>query len=362
VAFAVTLLLTPWSKKLSNRLGAIDYPRKRGMHKTPIPRMGGAAIVAGFLVTMAVLYPFVPEFHSFRFAGFAAGAVIIALIGAIDDIRHSKGGLRARYKLMAQILAASIIVITGTRIRFISLLSLPIADFLNVVDIPLTIIWIVGVTNAFNLIDGLDGLTAGISSISGVFLTALCIMSGTPIAVVFAAAIAGSCLGFLPRNFSPAEVIMGDTGAMFLGFTLAVSSILGLFKEYALISVIIAVLVMALPIFDTLFAIVRRVSKGKPIMSADRGHLHHRLVDAGLSPKKAVVTLYLISVLTAVAAVLLALQDVRVAIISGVTLIIASMMAYVYYKRLGERKRAEEEREKKSDEGERAGYELDEKK
>jgi len=327
-AFAISLLMTPTARKLSIKLGAIDYPKARGLHKEPIPRMGGIAIVLGFMVTMGMLLIFMPELRTLQFAGFIVGGLVTVGLGMVDDIYH----LRARTKLLGQILAAGIVVATGTRVTFI---EWPVPEILSGMDIPVTMLWIVGVTNAVNFIDGVDGLAAGIASIASMSLTALCIISGWPIAVVFATALAGSCLGFLPRNFSPADVIMGDTGAMFLGYVLAVTSIIGVYKGYALLSIVIAVLALALPIFDTAFAMIRRALSGKPIMTADRGHLHHRLIDAGYSHKQTVVILYGVSAVMGIIAVLIAVRDLRATIIVVVSVIVLFLMIYAYRKRVG---------------------------
>ena len=326
VAFGVSLYTTPYSKKLSRKLGAIDYPKARGMHREPIPRMGGFAIIAGFMATMLILIPFIQEFRTPQFVGFIVGALIIALLGMFDDMYS----LDAKLKFSIQILAALIAVYSGTRINTS---FIPFYTYLKEFEIPLTIVWIVGLTNAVNLIDGLDGLAAGVSSIGALCLMALCFLSGSETAVVFTAALAGSCLGFLPRNFNPAEVIMGDTGATFLGYVLAVSSIIGVFKYYALLSLILAVMVLALPILDTAFAMLRRALSGKPIMTADRGHLHHRLIDAGLSPKQAVVILYILSATTGIIAIFIAIRDLRAILIVLASIGVLALMLLIYRRR-----------------------------
>jgi UDP-GlcNAc:undecaprenyl-phosphate GlcNAc-1-phosphate transferase len=337
-AFGIALLATPMAKTLSIKFGAIDYPKKRGMHKDPIPRMGGIAIVLGFMLTMTLIAPFmgpyVPELMTTQFIGFMVGAMVIVIVGILDDIYT----LRARTKLAFQVVAALIVIFTDTQISFV---MWPFAANLDAFAVPVTLIWIIGVTNAVNLIDGVDGLAAGVSSIAALCLTALCVLSGSPLAVVLSATLAGSCLGFLPRNFSPAEVIMGDTGALFLGYVLAVSSVMGVFKSYAVLSIVIACFALALPIFDTMFAMIRRLIRGKPIMSADRGHLHHRLIDAGLSPSRAVLTLYGLSLICAVIAFTIALDDLRVLLIVVVFIFVFAMMLFVYRKRLGEKKQGD---------------------
>lgn len=329
VPFGISLFITPYTKKMASRLGAIDYPKARGMHKEPIPRMGGLAIVAGFMSAMIVLIPLIKEFRTEQFVGFIIGALIIALLGMFDDIYS----LDAKLKLAIQIVAAIIAVYSGTRI---TTSFIPFYDILKSFEIPITIIWIVGLTNAVNLIDGLDGLAAGVSSISALCLMTLCLISGggTETAVVFTASIAGSCFGFLPRNFNPAEVIMGDTGSTFLGYVLAVSSIIGVFKYYTLLSLGLAVMVLALPILDTAFAMIRRALSGKPIMSADRGHLHHRLIDAGLSPKQTVIILYALSGISGIFAISIAVWDYRAIIVVLIFIAVFVLMVFIYRRRL----------------------------
>ena len=325
-AFAIALLCTPFAKKVSFKCKAIDYPKKRGVHKEPIPRMGGVAIVISFLVTAAIMMPFVEEMRTTQFYGFLFGAIIIAITGAIDDIY----GLRPRAKLAMQIVVSLIVIYTDTRITFV---IWPVFTHFEALSAPITMIWIIGIINAVNLIDGLDGLAAGVSSISALCIMVMCIISGNQPAAVLAAVLAGSCFGFLPRNFNPAEIFMGDTGALFLGYVLAVSSIIGLFKSYALLAVVITGFALALPIFDTAFAMIRRAARGKPIMRADRGHLHHRLMDAGISHAKTVVILYAISLICGAIAIAIALKDLRALLVMAVFVVILALMVFVYKKR-----------------------------
>lgn len=308
MAFLISFFTTPLAKKIAFKVGAIAQPRKRDMHSKPIPRMGGIAIVFGFMFTFIFVIRYITILDWKQIIGILSGALIIFLLGFFDDIYE----LNAKLKFIIQILAASIVAFCGIRVHFISIPF--IVDnpmFLDALSIPLTIIWIVGVTNAVNLIDGLDGLAAGVSSIASLSLMVLSIHSGYPVAVLLTATLAGSCLGFLPYNFNPASIFMGDTGSTFLGFVLAVTSILGLLKGYTLATIFIAVLILALPIFDTAFAIIRRALSGKPIMSPDRGHLHHRLVDNGYSHKGAVITLYGISGAFGLSAIAVARHDFR---------------------------------------------------
>ena len=328
-AFGVTIAATPYTKKLAEKLGAVDMPRKRGMHKNPIPRLGGTAMVLGFLFATGIAAVFLEELRTAQFLGFVVGAIIIAAAGFCDDMKS----INPPVKLAFEIAAALVVAFSGTRVDFF---KVPMPAIFDTISIPFTIVWIVGVTNAVNLIDGLDGLAAGVSTIGAVCLTILCIMTGSGMAVVFAASLAGCCLGFLPRNFNPAEVIMGDTGALFLGYVLAVSSIIGVFKAYALLSIVIACFALALPIFDTLYAMLRRFMEKRPIMGADRGHLHHRLIDAGYSHKQAVILLYVLSAVAGIIAILIAVQDYRAILVAAICVLIMLMMVYVYRKRTSE--------------------------
>lgn len=326
-ALATSLLLTPYAKKLSFKLGAIDYPKSRGVHSEPMPRMGGIAIVCGFMLAILLLIPYVEELRTKQFFGFLIGAIIIVALGMLDDIYD----LSPKFKFLVQIIVAVIVVKAGTRINFI---MWPFWEYLKEFSGVITVVWIIGIINAVNLIDGLDGLAAGVTSIASLCLMVLCVISGNNLATVLTVALAGSCLGFLPRNFSPAEVFMGDTGATFLGYVLAVASCIGVFKSYAILSLVIAVLAMALPILDTLFAMVRRAIQHKPIMQADRGHLHHKLIDGGCTQKQAVIILYALSILSAVTAILIAVQDLKATIVVFVFFIILMFMLFIYKKRM----------------------------
>ena len=322
-AFAITLVTTPLAKWLSLKVGAIDYPKVRGVHTKPMPRMGGIAIVLGFLITTLLIYHFDKSMDQMQFIGFLAGAVTIAILGVVDDIKE----LPAKLKFSVQIVAALMVIFSGTEIEVV---LWPVTTTLQKLSIPITLVWIVGVTNAVNLVDGLDGLAAGISSIAALSLMILCIMTGSITAVGLTAALAGACLGFLPRNFNPAEIFMGDTGSTFLGFVLAVSSILGVFKGYALLALCVSVLCIGLPVFDTIFAMLRRIAKRQPIMQADRGHFHHKLIDKGFTQKQAVLILYLISIFMGALAIFIALKDSRIIVVLILTVIILSFIIYYF--------------------------------
>lgn len=319
LSFLITYFITPFVKKLAFKVGAVDIPKdERRVHKQPIPRLGGLAIFIGFLISYLAFSNF-----SNLSMGLLAGSLVIVIVGIIDDIRP----LDAKIKLVFQILAAVIVIYSGVKIQAITnpftqerITSL---DFYGISTI-ITILWIVGVTNAINFIDGLDGLAAGVSSIAAVFLMFIGLINGRTTEVLLTAILAGSTLGFLPFNFNPAKIFMGDTGSTFLGFALAVISIQGTLKSYAAIAILVPLLVLGLPIFDTAFAILRRIIKGRPIMEADRGHLHHRLIDAGYSQKQSVLMLYTISVLLGISAIIIAESDYLKVV--GVVLILLVLM------------------------------------
>ncbi|MBR4030494.1 MAG: undecaprenyl/decaprenyl-phosphate alpha-N-acetylglucosaminyl 1-phosphate transferase [Clostridia bacterium] len=300
VAFLASFASTPLAIKIAHKIGAVDVPKdKRRMHDHPIPRLGGIAIVFGFLVAVTC-FCIVPK----EFIGIILGALIIVGLGILDDRKP----IPAVIKFLVQILAACIPVAFGVKIEIFTnpnLLSATEYWVLGGLSIPITILWIVGLTNAVNLIDGLDGLAAGVASISSVCLLAVALLVSEWNIAVFTARLAGACFGFLPYNFNPAKIFMGDSGSTFLGYMLACISIEGLFKGYAIISFAVPLLIVALPLFDTSTAILRRIKNKKPIMSPDRGHLHHKLIDMGFSQKQAVLILYGISALMGISAIII---------------------------------------------------------
>ena len=303
VAFMFSYISTPLVKHLAIKWKAIDVPKDgRRMHKSPIPRLGGLAIIFGFIVSMICFGTMTRGVISILI-----GALIIAIMGIVDDIK----ALDAKPKFFIQILAAAVVIIGGDmKIQAFTnpflwsdsaYLILP--EWISVI---LSIIWIVFITNSVNFIDGLDGLAAGVSAIMSVSMVFIATQLGEYYVAVIGVALMGSCFGFLPYNFNPAKIFMGDTGSTFLGFILASLSIMGVFKSYAIISFAVPLLILGLPMFDAIFAMVRRVSKGQSPMQADRGHLHHRLIDMGFSQKQSVFILYIISGVLGLSAIVLA--------------------------------------------------------
>ena len=270
LAFIVSFVATPYTIKIANKIGAVDVPKdKRRMHTKAMPKFGGPAVILGVLVSMIYLI------------------AVMSIEGSLDLFSTQQYGK----KLLGVLLGVIVIAITGTLDDIKTLIG-----FNETFSIIVTIIWIVGVTNAINLIDGLDGLSSGISLISCISLLIIFVLNDSPmIATVIVTAMSGALVGFLPYNFSPAKTFIGDTGSNFLGFMLAIVSIWGIAKTYTLAVIVLPVIVLGLPIFDVLFAIVRRIVKGKSIKAVfkpDKGHLHHRLVEKGFTPKQAVLILY----------------------------------------------------------------------
>lgn len=297
LAFITSFVMVPYTIKLAKKVGAIDYPSDRRVNKRPIPRIGGIAVVLGFLVSAIYLIITMSiegsleldnqENYKMKLLGFLLGIIVLGIFALMDDIKN----LKPWQKLIAQIVAAIIIYIFGIRIDEINEITIP-----TVFSFILTVGWIVGITNAINLIDGLDGLSSGISLISCISLLIIFATNDSPIiSIILITALAGAISGFLPFNLNPAKTFIGDIGAQFLGFSLATISILGVAKTVTLVVLIAPMLVLALPIFDTIFAIIRRIVKGKSIKAvfqADKGHLHHRLMKRGFSQKQAVAILY----------------------------------------------------------------------
>ena len=289
----LTFTLTPPIRVLAHKMGAIDVPTdNRRMHKKPIPRMGGLAIFISFAISVLLFCQ-----ADKQISGLLLGAIFMVILGMLDDIYR----LNAWLKLICQIIIASIPVFCGTTIDFINFFGNYIT--FGKFSIILTVFWIVAVSNAVNLIDGLDGLACGVSTISAFSIMVFALISVDYYVALLVAILAGSCLGFLPYNRNPAVIFMGDTGALFLGYTLSVVSIMGLFKVNAIVSFWIPFLIFGLPLADTTFATIRRAIKRQPIFSPDRGHFHHKLIDLGFTQKQTVTILYAVSGLLSISAI-----------------------------------------------------------
>ncbi|RST74196.1 undecaprenyl/decaprenyl-phosphate alpha-N-acetylglucosaminyl 1-phosphate transferase [Siminovitchia acidinfaciens] len=293
ICILASLILTPVVKKAALRLGAVDQPDHRKVHKQTMPRLGGLAIYVSFIIGLFLVVP-----HHSTIIWILAGSLIIIVTGMIDDIKE----LSSKYKLIGQVAAACLVIIGGLDIDFI---NLPFGGQLafGFWSFPITLLWLVGMTNAINLIDGLDGLAAGVSTIALVTISFMAFLQGDPFVFAMAIICIASTLGFLFYNFYPAKIFMGDTGALFLGYIIAVLSLLG-YKNVTFISFIIPIIILGVPISDTIFAIIRRIIHKKPITSPDKAHLHHCLLNMGFSHRQAVLTIYSIAVMFSVAAIL----------------------------------------------------------
>lgn len=326
-ALVLAYVLTPSVKKLAIKLGALDKPDARKVHKHPIPRMGGLAIYAGFMVATLI------SMHmSLEIIGILVGGTVILIVGIIDDMIQ----LQAKVKLAGQIVAAAILVLFGVQIEW---LTNPFGDliYFDYLSIPITIFWVVGLTNTVNLIDGLDGLAAGVSTIAALTILLVALQQNFLVVAVLTAALAGGAVGFLQYNFNPAEIFMGDTGSMFLGYMLAAISILGAVKSAATIALVVPIVALGLPIMDTTFAIIRRYNSGQPIFKPDKGHLHHRLLAMGLTQKQAVLLMYVISGCLGLSAI--ALTEVNLGFAAVIILAIV-ILAVLGAKKVGVLKQA----------------------
>jgi len=300
ITLIVSLLITPLIIKFATKINATDKPDARKVHKTPTPTLGGLAIFISFCIGVAILQP-TSKFHWF----IMGGALVMITLGIFDD----KYNLSARFKMVVQLLTATMIVFGGgLQLHFI---NLPFGGklefgFLGTI---ITILWIVGITNAINLIDGLDGLAAGVSSIVLLTIAFMAMIMGNVYVFTMAVILLFSTLGFLKFNFHPAKIFMGDTGALFLGYMIAVLSLLG-FKNVTIISFVIPILILGVPISDTLISMVRRYLNKQPMSKPDSSHLHHRLIGFGFTHKQTVLFIYLLSSMFSIAAILFSMATV----------------------------------------------------
>ena len=315
LAFIISFVVTPYTIRLAKKKGAIDYPNDRRVNKMPVARLGGIAVITGFIIS--VIYLIVSmvlegkfslidsQKYGMKLLGFLLAIIELSVVSYIDDIKDVKPII----KLLAQIVAAAILFGFGVRIENVGAHILhPVLSFI------LTIGWIIGITNAINLIDGLDGLSSGITLISSLALLIIFATNdSSTISMILITALAGSITGFLPFNVNPAKTFIGDVGSQFLGLSLATISIFGVAKTVTLVVLLAPILVLALPIMDTLWAIIRRTAKGKSfkaIFQADRGHLHHKLVDQGFTQKQAVTIMYAISAALGMFAIILIYEGI----------------------------------------------------
>ena len=328
VALVISFIATPLVKKLAYKVGAVDVPKdNRRMHDHPIPRMGGLAIFIGCVASILLFADITRPLQ-----GILLGSCLIVAVGVVDDAHPLGAGV----KFILQIVAALIAVWHGVIIQTIAnpffFGDNPYWNF-GIWAVPITVIWIVAVTNSVNLIDGLDGLADGVSTIGAFTMLIIALLMGDLEIAVITAALVGACVGFIPYNRNPAKIFMGDTGSTFLGFMLATVSVIGLFKLYAMISFIVPFIILGFPIFDTVSAFTRRILKGQNPMKADRSHTHHKLIDMGMNQKQAVATLYMVAGVLGLCAVMLVTSGyvkviLSVAALVGVAITVARIARY----------------------------------
>ncbi len=340
VSFLIAFIATPVVRKIAIKVGAVDIPKdNRRMHKKPIPFLGGVAI---YIATVMGILIFMPLKSSTTLA-FILGGTLIMLTGLIDDFMD----LSPKKKLLLQIIGAFILVLGGVTIKtltypFTASGTNKVIQLTTGFSLVITIFWIVGITNTINLIDGLDGLSAGVTAISSITLMVVAYKLGYKETVVISGILAGSTLGFLPYNFNPAKIFMGDAGALFLGYMLSAISIEGVMKSSAAIAVVVPIMILGIPIFDTTFAICRRLAKGQHPMQADKGHLHHRLLRRGYSQRQTVMILYGISMLFGAIAISITRVNSRKSVELSLILFLAAIIFAVAIGRF-EKKREEKD-------------------
>ncbi|MEG1997195.1 MAG: MraY family glycosyltransferase [Clostridiales bacterium] len=323
LTFLTALAVTPLAIRLALKYGIVDQPNQRKVHVRPVPRMGGVAIYAAFVVGVLTL-----GVYSHQVAALLVAGSMVMLVGFVDDVKN----ISPKLKLLGQLLASLLLAYGGFRVQFVTNPFDGGIISLGVLSVPVTVLWLTGISNAVNLIDGLDGLSAGVSAIAALCMAAVCLAQGNALAAALAVILAAAALGFLRYNFNPAKTFMGDCGSLFLGFILGAIAILGLSKGATVVSLFIPLIIMGIPIFDTFFAIIRRMFLHKPIFEADKGHLHHSLLSLGLSHRQTVLAIYTISLVMGLGAVLMAVLTSSQAV---VILVVITIFSFAGAEKLG---------------------------
>ncbi len=362
LAFITAFVITPYTIRLAKKVGAVDIPNDRRVNKKPMPRLGGLAVIAGFLVSVIYLVisasiegkiNLLEDGLNVKLLGVLGGMLVLGIVCYIDDVKD----IKPLAKLAGQVIAAVIVASSGVLIDNFTIPFKENSFVLNeVFSFILTVGWIIGITNAINLIDGLDGLSSGITLISCLSLVVVFALNESPlIAIILITALAGAIVGFLPYNFNPAKTFIGDVGSNFMGFALAIISILGVAKTYTAIVLIAPIIILALPIFDTIWAIIRRIIKSKSIkgvFKADRGHLHHRLMAKGYTQKQSVLILYGATATLGMTAIILLDSGIWKAASFALLVIAIVAIGYRDFVKLSVFKEAEIKKENKNKEGE----------
>ncbi len=346
LALVISLVLVPFVAKLAVKLGAVDKPNARKVHTKLMPRMGGLAIYLSFFAVLFLSHELTQE-H----IGLFVGGTVLVLVGIVDDIKD----IPAKVKLLGQIAAACIVVLSGVRVEFMTNFILGGMFPLYIFSAPFTVLWIVAIINAVNLIDGLDGLAAGTSIIAATTMAISGYATGQTEMASIALILIGAALGFLKYNFHPAKIFMGDTGSMFLGYNLAVLAVMGFTKSFTLLSLVTPILVLAIPILDTVFAIIRRKMNNKPIFKPDKNHLHHCLLNYGFNHRDTVLVIYTVSAILALCGLIMTYlnpsQGVILLFIISVIIIYGAMKLGV----IGKKNENEFQQEDASDIGSNGG-------
>ena len=362
LAFITAFVITPYTIRLAKKVGAVDIPNDRRVNKKPMPRLGGLAVIAGFLVSVIYLVisasiegkiNLLEDALNVKLIGILGGMLVLGIVCYIDDVKD----IKPLAKLAGQVIAAVIVASSGVLIDNFTIPFKENSFVLNeVFSFILTVGWMVGITNAINLIDGLDGLSSGITLISCLSLVVVFALNESPlIAIILITALAGAIVGFLPYNFNPAKTFIGDVGSNFMGFALAIISILGVAKTYTAIVLIAPIMILALPIFDTIWAIIRRIVKSKSIkgvFKADRGHLHHRLMAKGYTQKQSVLILYGATATLGMTAIILLDSGIWKAASFALLVIAIVAIGYRDFVKLSVFKEAEIKKENRNKEGE----------
>lgn len=335
LACVVTFFLTPAARWLAFRFGAMDQPGGRKVHREAMPRFGGMAVFGGFCAPWGGLYlvenRVADTFQDYEklFGALMLGAFAMLVIGMIDDLKE----LRPGRKLLAQLAVALGLYFGGFRIASV---SNPLGDpfQLGWFSLPVSVLWIVGLTNAINLLDGIDGLAVGVTACIALALALINILGGNIIVALLTLSLAGACLGFLPYNFSPARIFLGDSGSLFIGLVLSCVGMISLFKAATATFIAVPLILFALPLYDTASVMVGRALRGAPIFGADKTHVHHRLLQFGLSHRQAAVLLYGLCVALSGLAVVLSLQQSNTPVlkVGGLVVILAVVTWWAWRK------------------------------
>ena len=340
VAFIISLILVPLNRKLSIKLGVVSYPRERDAHKEPTPRMGGLSVVISFVVSVIIFMFFTQDINITKCIFITIGAIVLGVVGVIDDIYQ----IKPYQKMAGQIIAITLAIIGGVNVRFL-VYETPgiIAILVKCLNIFGTYFWTLGMINAINLIDGLDGLSSGVSTIAAISFMVIAVTNGNTLAMLLAVSIAGATLGFLAYNFHPAKIFIGDTGSMLLGYTLALIALETGFEYLNVVCFAAPIAILAVPIFDTAYAIIRRIINRIPITEADKNHTHHKLMRKGFKYRTVVLILYAFCILFGFTGVCISRTQSTKFIILAVLLILI-LMCLIYEKK--DKKSIAEERKK----------------